>query len=195
MILNRSACWDLLKIRSVDLFAPALTVSSRTGGGQVIRARSFGDDLWTATVTLAPGYHADIRRRRALLMRAQQPGVRIVANDPAYRGESRSGATLKSVASDNRTLVIAGMTGATLAAGDYIEVNRHFHTIYSAGVVQSNGDLTVEVMPHVRPSIPINGSVSFRDPGFLAVVDQIRPALFEAVIAGEASFTITQVYA
>lgn len=194
MILTRSEFWDRLAVRSADLFAPALAVSSRTAGGQVIRARSFGDDLWTATVTLAPGSHRDIRVRRGLLMLAQQPGVRIVADDPSYAGQSRSGGTLQAVAPDNRTLTLAGMADATLNQGDYIEVSRHFHTVTKSNAPNGSGQMVVEVMPHVRPTIPIGGAVGLSDPGFLAVIDGIRPAMFEAVVAGEVSFTITQVY-
>lgn len=192
MILTRPNFWELLNIRSADLFAPVLAVSSRTGGGEIIRARSFGEDLWTGTITLAPGTHEDIRRRRALLMLAQQPGVRIVADDRSYTGEMRTGVTLKSVASDNRTIVLAGMAGATLKAGDYIDQQRHFHTITAVGGTTGGGDMTVEIMPHARFSISIDGPVEIRNPGFLAVIDRIRPAMFEAVVAGEASFTITQ---
>lgn len=194
MILPRAEFWDRLAVRSADLFAPALTVSSRTAGGQITRARSFGDDLWTATVTLAPGTHQSIRVRRGLLMLAQQPGVRIVADDPSYTGQSRSGVTLQAVAPDNRTLTLAGMEGAALNEGDYIEINRHFHTITKAGAPNGSGQMEIEVMPHARPTIPVGGTVGLFDPGFLAVIDGIRPAMFEAVVAGEASFTITQVY-
>lgn len=194
MILSRAEFWDRLAVRSADLFAPTLAVSSRTAGGQIIRARSFGDDLWTATVTLAPGTHANIRERRALLMLAQQPGVRIVADDPSYVGQSRPGVTLQAVAPDNRTFTLAGMEDATLNGGDYIEINRHFHTITKANAPNAGGQMVVEVMPHARVTIPVGGTVGLFDPGFLAVIDGIKPAMFEAVVAGEASFTITQVY-
>lgn len=133
--------------------------------------------------------YAFIRPRRALLVCAQQPGVRIVADDPAYHGESRSGATLRSAAADNRTLVVAGMAGATLAAGDYIEVNRDFHAVTAGGSIAGNGDMTVDVAPHARPSIPISDAVQLIEPVFMAVVDQIRPALFETAITGETTFT------
>jgi len=135
-----------------------------------------------------------IRARRALLMLAQQPGVMVVAGDATYRGPNRSTATLAAVAGDNRTLTIAGMDDAGLLMGNYIEVQRHFHTVTADAVPDIAGRITVEVMPHVEPSIPIGGKVELTRPGFLAVVDNIRPAVFENVLAGEASFSITQVY-
>jgi hypothetical protein len=194
MILSRSAFWFQMKVLTLDLFPPALVTSTRTGRGQITRARSFGDDLWTGTVTLAKGDHDDMRARRALLALVQQPGVQVVINEPTYEGPDITGVTLQAVSADNRGLTLSGPAAARLKVGDCLEVTqgaaRHFHTVTrippTAGMV--------EVMPHARIDIPIGAAVVLRDPAFLAVVDAIRPAMFEPIVTGEASFTVTQVF-
>lgn len=194
MILSRSEFWSLMRVKSLDLFPPALTVGSRTGRGQIIRARSHGADLWTGTATLAPHQHADVRMRRALMALAQQADTQVLIDDPAYTGHDRTGVTLYAISSDNRTLTLAGLAqGFSMRIGDDLSIGQAMYTVTSAAAAASNGRATVAVMPHLLFGTEVGAAVNIRDPEMLAVIDNIRPATFEAVIAGEASFTVTQV--
>lgn len=194
MILSRPAFWAQMRVKSLDLFPPALAAASRTGRGQIIRSRSHGADLWTGTATLAPHYHDDVRARRALLILAQQPDTQVVINDPAYAGPDHASVILQAIANDNRTITLSGVTqGIALQVGDCLSINRAYHTVTSAGTADGSGRMSVAVMPHVVFGTEPGTAVNIRNPEMLAVIDNIRPAMFEAVIAGEASFTVTQV--
>lgn len=193
-ILTLAQFWEQLGVARMDLFPPTLATSSRTGAGSVIRVRSFGEDLWRASVTLQRCNHEKARMRRALLALGQQPGYQFLVNETGYPGINRAGATLLSVGSDNRSMVIGNMGGFHFRVGSLLEVSRHFHTVTSAGATGTNGQASIQVMPHIRPGIPINGAVELRKPVFIAQLEDISPAMFEPVVAGEASFTITQAH-
>ncbi|MCJ8138437.1 hypothetical protein [Falsirhodobacter halotolerans] len=195
MILTRDQFWDRLRVRSLDLFPPALKVTSRTAGGQVISARRFGEDLWRASVMLAPHHYGSGRERRTLLALAQQPGMQVLINDPTYVGPNRTGVTLQAVASDNRTLTVAGLAqGSALRPGDYLSINQALYSVVTAGPANAQGRATIAIIPHLRFGTPAGATVELRQPEMLAVVENIQPATFEAAIAGAASFTIQQVH-
>ena len=199
MILTLAEFWDPLCVFKHDLFPPALAVSSQTGGGQVIRARSFGDDLWRGRFWLEPSKRdfrnsaARMRDRHARLMLAQQPGVRFEVRYPSYRGYQQT-AGLFSRHANNRQVVLDGLPqGFRLAVGDMLSIGYHLHTVTGATAATSLGRSTVQIMPHLHHTVTAGSAVELRAPKFLAVIGEISPARFESVIAGEASFTIMQV--
>ncbi|MDO5621911.1 MAG: hypothetical protein Q4G24_10620 [Paracoccus sp. (in: a-proteobacteria)] len=194
MILTLEEFWGRICVRRMDLFAPVSAVSSQTAGGQVIRARSFGADLWKADVQLYGNRAAQARAVRALLMLAQQPGTVIEVSDRNYRGYDRV-VTVASKASDNRRVVLAGLDrGFVFAPGDMVSIGHSLHAVTAADPANAAGQCTVWLMPHLPPSVVVGAVVEVRRPKMLAVVDQIKPAQFTRVLAGESSFAITQVH-
>lgn len=187
--------WDTLLIESMDLFAPVLAVSSRTAGGQVIRARSFGSDLWQANVSLASEYHGAQRQNRALLMLMQQPGFTFRVDDPTFRGPARPNVRLTAIQTDNRTITLSGLAANyAFPPGSLLSIGLGLYSVVGGGPANASGNAQINVVPHIRAGTALNSLVEVQRPSFKAVMDQIAPARFQSVVAGEAGFRLTQVF-
>lgn len=186
---------DRLRVTAFHLDAPDEVTIARTARGEVITGRR-GARLWAGQFTLAPGYHQTGREVRALLGQASSVGATVLLTDPAYRGVAAAGVTVQAVASNNRTVTLEGLPpGYRLAAGDYLSwvySGRYaFHQTTAAAVANSQGRLTVELTPHIRPGA-VGAVVELERPVFRAILTGRTTGRYVPVIAEAATFDFIQ---
>lgn len=175
--LSLAAFWDLLPIRSFAMECPENSVTSITGGGEVIRS-TLAPQLWRGSVELAPRYHGEAAQIAALLDLIQRPGASFLAYDPRLKGpqDDLDGSTLASntvqIASlnaDNRRLALKGLPASyVLTRGDYLAFTsgsanlRALHRVVPATVTADSAGVTAqfEVTPIVRAGAAIDDVVT-----------------------------------
>lgn len=188
-ILTLAEWWDNLPIRQVTWSLPAVgdVVETRGGAVQVIETTS---RQWEIAIALAPEALDRGREIEALIDMAARPGTvvevttlpwRGPAGDPDGAAISGATVTVDSVATDGRSITLAGLpANYTLASGDHLSIETtganggrivRLYRLHGGGVADGTGLLgPVPVSPRIDPVVQAGQAVRLYNPIALAVL-------------------------
>ena len=176
--LTHAQFWELLPIASCVFDLDENVTTSRTRGGQTLRAER-GARLWAAEVRLGPMIPAEaaavlplinLLRGGAGSCMASDPMRQAPRNDPAGTALGSAAPSISALSSNSRELALKGLpSGYTLQRGDLLAfsygtspVRYALHQIVN-GTAKANasGAVTgVEVVPPIRPGAAVDAAVT-----------------------------------
>lgn len=192
--LSRGQFWDLLPIASCVFDLPENVTTSRTRGGQTLRAER-GARLWAAEVRLGPMTRAEAADVLPLINLLRGSAGSFMASDPVRPGPRRdpagavlAGAQVKisALSSNSRELALKDLPpGYVLSRDDLLAfsygaapVRYALHQIVNATAkANASGVATgIEVVPPIRPGAAVDALVTLVRAGCKA---EIVPGSFQ----------------
>jgi hypothetical protein len=207
--LPLSSINDILRIREVDWDINRNDEMSGGGDGRFWPAE-LADPLWTGRVTLAPGYHADLKRVAAKIRRLNGAQDAFFLCDPLSRYPFADpdgailGASVVQIASiglDNRSLALKGLPAAyKLTTGDKGQVtfatSRNFFFEVSEDVMANGSGVTpqFDIFPHCPPGLAVNDLVILAKPACRVFImpGTHNPGTASGFVTDGASFTVME---
>lgn len=207
--LSAAQFYDMLRVRECSFDLGEAMQSAQTGAGEVITA-SLGTRLWSGSVSLALGTHAQVAETEAVLMMLREPGRSFFAYDFARQypaadvGGYILGAATPTIASlpSSREIAITGLPASyLLAPGDRLSfeygsspTRYALHQVAVGGRADALGNLTVEVTPSVRSGATAGTAITLVKPQMKAVLvpGSTQVGTSSAIVTGGASFNIIQ---
>jgi len=196
---------DKLRVTKASLHCPSPMQVSRTGGGEVLRAR-LGASLWQGEATLAFQSQRSTGGIRALIDMLLDENTTFGISPADYYGPASdlggailgaSAVTLSAVAANNRDLTLAGLpAGYVMSPDDLLSFpyagKVAFHRVLVGGTASSGGTVTLDVWPRVRPGWSAGAVVQLRNPYFRAVMTERDPGASERIFHSGMSFSFIQ---
>ncbi|ARJ70084.1 hypothetical protein [Paracoccus contaminans] len=193
--LTHAQFWGLLPISSCIFDPREAVTSSRTRGGQTLRAERAAR-LWAAEVRLGPMIPAEaaavlplinLLRGGAGSFMASDPMRQAPRNDPAGTALGSAAPSISALSSNSRELALKGLpSGYMLQRGDLLAfsygtspIRYALHQIVNASVKANASGITpnIEVVPPIRPGAVVDAAVSLIQP---ACKMEIEPGSYQA---------------
>lgn len=207
--LNLAQFSDRLRVIGLTMRCPRPTSSSRTRGGEVMRA-GMGAALWQGECTLGFEQLANTRGMRGLIDMLMDENASFIFSPVDYfgpasdrMGTALTGASVQlvSVASNNRDMTIEGLPAGFVVSFDDLlsftygaaPIRYGMHRVVTpSAVANAQGRATFEVWPRVRPGWQAGAAIQLKKPRFKAVMNESEGGAAAGLRLTGMSFTYVQ---
>lgn len=207
--LPLSEIFDHLPISTVEWTIQRQDELSITGAGEVFQA-NLADVLWSASVTLATGYHNELKQAAALIRSLSGASQSFLICDPTSlwpqadpKGVKLGTAnvTVRTIGSSRAVLALSGLpAGYQLTVGDKLHIlygasgKYAFHEVSRTVLADASGNADVSVFPWLPLDLVAAAPVTLVRASCPVVIskDTHRPGTARRSITENAQFTVIQ---